>query len=479
MKKFISIFITLLPTLGFTQNMVKISGNIDVVGTDTIIVSVDKYFVSRNLEEAKVEIKDGSFTCSFALDRNRLVDLRFRGKTLTLYVEPGDNLQLEMSAAAFPLGVTFPGIGGFHNTFYKSFHSLFKEEFDTASVNQQINSQTIDAYEMHLFDMKDKQKAALKNEPAASGFSTDFKKFMEKEIQFNYWGRLLSYPIIRANSVSILIVSPIPPVMLEGLDKKIASDEFAMIIPSYRDFLYYFVTYFTSEANHFNKFTDYSVSIDRKFQYSRDQLSGVPFIYYNSKNLLDYCKKISPFTSKKILAAIIEVDKPAVYSELIKSYCGESMSAKWMSVEPVSPNNPSDLALVDSTGKPIDLFKDFKGKVVYIDFWASWCGPCRQQFPFSKALHEKLSDKQKKEIIFLYISIDRTEAIWKQAIKANDLEGVMGLSPGDWNSAVIKYFQINSIPRYMIMDKKGNIVDQNAKRPSDDAVLGDLLKLLE
>ena len=59
------------------------------------------------------------------------------------------------------------------------------------------------------------------------------------------------------------------------------------------------------------------------------------------------------------------------------------------------------------------------------------------------------------------------------------MEGVVTISPGNWDSEVVKFFGINSIPRYMIMDKLGNIVDKNAQRPSSDGILSDLIKLAE
>ena len=128
--------------------------------------------------------------------------------------------------------------------------------------------------------------------------------------------------------------------------------------------------------------------------------------------------------------------------------------------------------------KPVSL-SDFKGKVVYIDFWASWCGPCRKMMPYSKQIHEQLTDKQKKDIVFLYISIDADTNAWLKAVKDLELIGTQYFSPGNWKSKVCSYFQISSIPRYMIMNKKGEIVEINAKRPADQGILQDLIKLTE
>jgi thiol-disulfide isomerase/thioredoxin len=115
---------------------------------------------------------------------------------------------------------------------------------------------------------------------------------------------------------------------------------------------------------------------------------------------------------------------------------------------------------------------------VYIDFWASWCGPCRQQFPFSKKLHDSMTKKELDKIVFLYISIDDNEATWKKAIEQNNLQGVNAISRGGWSSEVCKFFNITSIPRYMILNKNGKVVEQDAKRPADESLKDDLLKLM-
>lgn len=94
-------------------------------------------------------------------------------------------------------------------------------------------------------------------------------------------------------------------------------------------------------------------------------------------------------------------------------------------------------------------------------------------------MKEKLSKKQKEEVVFLYISIDNNEAAWKKGIEQNNIQaGEHAFSPGGWGASVVKYFGIKGIPRYVLIDKKGDIADGNAKRPSDPAALDDILNLL-
>ena len=79
--------------------------------------------------------------------------------------------------------------------------------------------------------------------------------------------------------------------------------------------------------------------------------------------------------------------------------------------------------------------------------------------------------------MFLCISIDNTEEIWKKALISFQLDGVYSLSPGSWNSFVAKDYQLTRIPRYLLIDKKGYLVNQNAKCPEDESTLRDILNL--
>ena len=89
-------------------------------------------------------------------------------------------------------------------------------------------------------------------------------------------------------------------------------------------------------------------------------------------------------------------------------------------------------------------------------------------------------EKQLKQIEFLYISIDASEEAWKNAAARLGLEGKLAISPGNWSSAIAKYFGITSIPRYMLINKKGEIVDLNAKRPSSgQQIYDDIVRLLQ
>lgn len=135
-----------------------------------------------------------------------------------------------------------------------------------------------------------------------------------------------------------------------------------------------------------------------------------------------------------------------------------------------------DFKLVNTTGDSVSL-SDFKGKVVYIDFWASWCGPCRAEMKYSNKLVEKFKDKP--NVVFIYVSIDKSSDNWKKALETLKLGGINLISKGGDEDEVKSKYGIKSIPRYVIVGKDGNIVEWDAKRPSEKGIAKELEKLAE
>ena len=121
---------------------------------------------------------------------------------------------------------------------------------------------------------------------------------------------------------------------------------------------------------------------------------------------------------------------------------------------------------------------DFKGKYVYIDFWTTWCGPCLKEFP---ALKELESNYANSTITFLYLSLDAPEVhqndpekartAWRNYVKEHELGGVHLFTDNDFKSDFVKDYNIDFIPRYVLIDPNGNIVDPDAPRPSSPLLI--------
>ena len=121
--------------------------------------------------------------------------------------------------------------------------------------------------------------------------------------------------------------------------------------------------------------------------------------------------------------------------------------------------------------------EDLRGKYVYIDVWATWCGPCRAEIPFLKKVEEKYHGKN-IEFVSISVDVDKDHEKWVNFVKEKELGGIQLFADKNWNSEFMKSYGINSIPRFILIDPKGNIVKSDAERPSSPALQTELDKLL-
>jgi len=115
-----------------------------------------------------------------------------------------------------------------------------------------------------------------------------------------------------------------------------------------------------------------------------------------------------------------------------------------------------------------------KGKIVYIDIWATWCLPCVKEIPYLNKLEKEFKDK---EIQFVSISKNDKKELWMEMVNEKELGGIQLFAP-DNNISFFKEYAVKAIPRFILIDKDGKIIDVNAKRPSDPKLKEQLEKLL-
>ncbi|TRX72111.1 TlpA disulfide reductase family protein [Carboxylicivirga sp. M1479] len=159
--------------------------------------------------------------------------------------------------------------------------------------------------------------------------------------------------------------------------------------------------------------------------------------------------------------------KAMVEPFLSTPYLKDELKAFEMTIRDFEKGSPAfDFAGKDVNGKEHKL-SDYKGNLVYIDVWATWCGPCKSQIPALKELEKKYHGQP---VTFLSISVDKMkdQQKWKDFVKEENLQGVQLMADKAFASDVAEAYRINAIPRFMLIDMDGNIVSTDAPRPSDE-----------
>lgn len=131
-----------------------------------------------------------------------------------------------------------------------------------------------------------------------------------------------------------------------------------------------------------------------------------------------------------------------------------------------------DFTVKTPDDQPISL-ADFKGKYVLVDFWASWCGPCRQENPNVVKAYNKYKGKNFE---IFGVSLDQNKEAWVDAIKKDGLPWKHGSDLGYWNSAPAKLYNVQSIPYNFLIDPSGRIMAKNLRGEDLEKKLEEVLK---
>ncbi len=124
----------------------------------------------------------------------------------------------------------------------------------------------------------------------------------------------------------------------------------------------------------------------------------------------------------------------------------------------------------DADGKMVSL-RDFRGKYVLVDFWASWCSPCRQENPIVRQIYDKY---QKDNFEIIGISLDKDRSQWLKAIKEDNLQWTQLSDLNGWDNEVSKTYGVQSIPENFLLDPKGRIVAKSLRGEQLDQKLAEI-----
>ena len=285
------------------------------------------------------------------------------------------------------------------------------------------------------------------------GFRIAFRDYLEKKIEVSYlWGWLQAYFPYAKNK-------PKNNVSKDYIDSLYALKKIFVLDSTLIQTIHY--SWYGNYLKFYNRFlseNDYFInpSLDKQFESALQNFDGI------YRDLLLTLLIKDEILENDINSNHIRIFDEYCVNERYRAYIRHKLDEK-LSV--ASFDKLGNLPLLNTKSKNTQFKEIIDNKITYIDFWASWCRPCREEMPYSKKLKEEY---QKKGINFVYISTDESNLAWQKAIKQMDLPKKENyVVPKGYDSEITKKLKIISIPRYIIIDKNGQVINPNAPRPSD------------
>ena len=133
-----------------------------------------------------------------------------------------------------------------------------------------------------------------------------------------------------------------------------------------------------------------------------------------------------------------------------------------------------EFTMADMDGKQVSVADEFaKHKVTVIDFWASWCGPCRQEMPNLVRIYDKYKDQG---LGIVGVSLDEDKSEWTEAVKSMNMTWTQLSDLQGWNNAAAQKYGIQAIPFTVVVDSEGTVIDAGLRGEQLETAIGKLLK---
>ncbi len=437
MNKPLTILFSLFISISTFAKSGKISLSGEVINPSVTTIKITDF---KYKALASAELDDtGSFKMSTKLEDGFYL-LNYGRNTAYVYLYPKDELSVSFDANHFDETLTFSGQGAERNNYLAKKSVLDQQLTEDLEAFYKVDETT---YMANIADVKSKHLAELQKYSVASFFKTAEEKSLE-------YDRLLSIQNY-ASSYKFYLGEEITPseefyASLKHLN--LTNEEDFKKQPYYR----YLVNSIWSKRIEEAPGVEGMLNVFRGIKSRPIFISLANGLYskISSKNerAKDYLDLVKRLTTHQPFIDACE-----------KRY-EEVMNAKRLAKGDASPG----FSYESVDGKTISL-SDLKGKYVYIDVWATWCGPCIKQVPYLKALEERYHDEA---IVFVSISVDKEKVknTWKQFIADKQLGGLQLFADKSFESDFMNAYAINSIPRFILIDPEGKIVDPEAPRPS-------------
>lgn len=424
---------------------IEIKGNIQNLETGYGLVE------SRGITDTVWVEENGNFLFTSEISTPQYFTVRTGRIRNKLFISPGDVTTINFDTEDRDRDATIDGDGKQYNLALREvnkLHSKLTQDFTG------LFGLPIEEFISKLDSLK------LRVEEVIAPFKHDKKPFADFErARTNYYtlGLLANYPNYHAYATGQESESIDVDDFMDGIDiknsKHIGIDEYISLLESHIDKVYGE----TMKGDRAKGTSDFEKSLTYFELVDSIMGKGILADLINHSHTKNAIRWSSLETAKNISEHYMESATSEEYVNSIRNLLNKRML--------LAPGQPAPkFTLEGFDGKTYSL-DDFKGQLVYLDFWATWCGPCRREIPYLKQLKDEYKGKP---IAFIAISVDDDKEAWEKMVKNDKLDGIQLYAPKAWLNEVTIQYQVVGIPTFVLIDGEGRIIEYPASRPSQE-----------
>jgi thiol-disulfide isomerase/thioredoxin len=437
--------------------------------------------VSQQIDEK------GQFRFEIDLNKPTEFNLKYSGY-LTFYIFPGDSLHFAINSDCWSTTTdTYQEESDFYkvsgtsekmNSDVTKFMGIYRDSL----LNWQANSDSVKNMDaLDFIKFKNNQLKALQSSSESFNLSEntcdEFRKWSQYFIKYDNWSNIMEYRWAHAMAINEnpgLYVTQMPVEYFDFLKNRETNRSEEQSVSTYLNFLHEYAMYI-DQLIPLDSQKVYFANMKDEF----DKGAGFFLRYYNQvekgflKDVL-----ISKFYYRMLDAKYYAQIKNTFNTQLIEDKeLREQVQQKYdyeksLFEKPQFSEGSILNELKDENDFLQALIKKYPEKVIYIDFWAPWCSPCMSEMPASQKIKKQFENK---DVAFVYLANRCEEDAWKTTIAEQKIEGEHYSLTDKQFTQLREIFGITGIPHYALIDKKGNIINEKAPRPSSGSELIDLI----
>jgi thiol-disulfide isomerase/thioredoxin len=437
--------------------MVQFSGQLENLPDGPFELDFFRDYINNDRQIVELPVKDdGSFAVTFEVSGPVMGTLTLGRSRMPVYLERGYTLHLQGDAGQTATQMDFFGEGSAENNFLVVYRREIESQL-TGSLMQNAAQDMSPNDFIHFVDSLELLKMDFFKEHVAHRLSGEnFKNFFETTVQYEKYQQLLAYPALHQRLNHQDALPPLPVDYYDFLEEALSFNRQPFSNMTYVDFLLEFLNH-KKEAEGLD--SDEMSRHEANYILAGEYLSDLPKYYIQALSV-----------SREMNSGDMDIAM-ALYDDYML-HCPvdeykQSLQSALAALESLWAGNPAPgFTMTDINGNEVSL-GDYHGKVVYLKFWASWCGPCMRQVPPAAELKERFAGED--DLVFMYVSIDREDEAWRNAVAHHGITGVHMRTPGR-ERGVPALYNVRWIPTFYVIGRDGKIFDHRPPMPADEGI---------